>query len=86
MTDDENEVLAVCENCSKKLYEGDPAHVSDDVYLCENCAPSYNDLSSAPELFADDDGHPHSTESARPFVAAHLERGGKIADKIVWPL
>lgn len=84
--DEEREVLAVCESCSKKLHEGDLAHVADDVWLCEACAPSYQDLSTSPTLFADDEGQPHSAESAKPFVAAHLERGGNLSDKIVWQL
>lgn len=74
-----------CEGCDEPIWEGDRyAYGSEDgIYLCEECAPSWEDMLENPDHFYDGDGEYLTAETAKAAVDAHLAAGGKLTDKMV---
>lgn len=76
--------IGLCEGCSTPIFEGDRHHSGSDTYLCEACAPSYEDMALHPDHFEDSEtGEPMTKEKADSIVWAHIDAGGKITDKMV---
>lgn len=73
--------VAMCEGCATAIFEGDKYHVAD-VYLCEPCAPSYQDMIDHPDHFEDADGEQMTRELAQTLGAAHVSAGGCLSDKM----
>jgi len=78
------EEIGVCESCMKIIREGDRfAPCSDDIKLCKDCAPTYQDMVDRPSYFEDDEGEPLTFRKAKNMADAHAATGGKLTDKMV---
>lgn len=80
---DEDDAIGWCETCERLIRDGEPYHAGEDVYLCQQCAPSYSDLLSSPESFRDDEGNPMTALKAGIIVQGIIEAGGGLDDKMV---
>lgn len=81
------EPFGFCEGCSEPLFGGDLYHGGIDVYLCQECAPSYADLLTSYDNFRGrDDEDPMTKEEAQAICDAHVAAGGSLEDKMVHPL
>lgn len=81
----DDDACEVCEGCGKVIAPGDKAHHGSEVWLCEDCAPDYEDLQQNPGSFMDPEGEPLTQAEADEQVATHLAAGGALSDKIVTP-
>lgn len=85
------EPFTFCEGCEAPIWDGDKYHAGADlVALCEECAPSYDDMLASPANFlkfgeGDDDDRPMNADEAKAIVDAHVAGGGSLTDKIVSP-
>ena len=79
----DDEICEACEGCGKTIRPGDLAHQGCDVWLCEECAPTWRDMKDQPGSFAGEDGDEMTREEADQKVGAHLRAGGQLDDKIV---
>lgn len=78
------ERIADCESCGEPIFDGDP-HQRDFeycIYTCGECSPTWQDLADHPEHFVDPDGEPHTAESVKAAVEAHLAGGGSLSDSM----
>lgn len=77
------EVIGRCESCMTPIFDGDPYEVdlSGDVMTCVEDSHSLADMLAHPDWFVDADENPHTPESAKAFVDAHLAAGGSLDDK-----
>lgn len=81
-----SEQISKCEGCSKAILDGDKYHSGSDVDLCEECAPSYEDLISKPDYFRGVfDDNPLTAQVAQKMFDDHISAGGKPEDKMVSP-
>lgn len=77
------ERISYCEGCSEPIFEGDRYHSGGDVDLCENCAPSYQNMLDSPGSFMNSEDEPMTKADAERIVALHVEAGGAASDKLV---
>lgn len=82
MTDDDDD-FAVCEGCGKVIRTGDLCHRGSEVYLCAECAPSFEDLAKSPEYFKGPEDDEVSADEANRIVEDYLATGGRLTDKMV---
>lgn len=76
--------IGPCDGCANPIFEGDRHHSGDDAYLCEACAPSYEDMARHPGHFEDPEtGDTMTKARADAIVSAHICAGGTITDKMV---
>ena len=81
-----DDVIGICEGCSRSILDTDAFHSGPDVYLCEDCAPSYSDMAAHPDSFIDmETGEPMTQERAAEIVETWVASGGKVSDKMVVP-
>ena len=69
-----------CEGCSDPIFEGDKTAQESDGVLCENCAPTYEEILKSPSYFLNADEEPMSGEETKAFCDAHIAAGGVLTD------
>lgn len=75
-------IIGNCESCCEPIFEGDRC-TGGEFNLCEECAPSWQDLIDSPEGFQDPEGNPLTREAVQPFFDKHIAGGGSPEDKMV---
>jgi hypothetical protein len=77
------EVIYHCEGCGNAIREGDRFHGGLDVELCEQCAPTYEDMLSSPSHFRGVNDIEMAPDEARRICDGHIADGGSLTDKLV---
>ncbi len=78
----DTEVIGNCESCCEPIFDGDRC-TGGEFNLCEECAPSWQDMLDSPENFEDPDGNRLTREKVKPYFDAHIAAGGAAEDKMV---
>lgn len=82
----ETDVVGKCETCMEVVFEGDLAHIAEDVMFCLEHAPTWGDCSDSWEE-ATRRGDLDETEAKGMFAAleTYIANGGNRDDKNVSP-
>jgi hypothetical protein len=80
---DSGELIDQCEGCSQPIFEGEKHfRCNDGIYLCEECAPTYENLLNDRDFWVNEEGDQMSLERAQELYNAHIAAGGKPTDSM----
>lgn len=84
LKDELAEQITTCEDCLSPIRDGDKYHPGNGADLCENCAPTYQDMLDRPSAFFSNETGKHMTfHEAIRACNQHQAQGGKMEDKLV---
>lgn len=77
-------VVSTCEECEEPILDDEPSHDDEDISLCVDCAPSWEDLLRHPEAYIDfETGEAMTADRAQELADTHVAAGGELTDKVV---
>ncbi len=76
------DMISYCTGCAEPIFDGEK-HTGGETPLCLQCAPTYQDLLSSPELFGfDENDEPLSNDAAKKIVNDYVASGGSLSDSM----
>lgn len=72
-----------CESCRAFVFSGEP-WLPGETPLCGECAPTFSELLTTPELFVNGEGDALSADECRDWYSRHIEGGGLPTDSMAY--